>query len=214
MFEITALFVYKLQFMLELLIAELLFCWKLKRKNHFYIRLIVSVLVSFLLAFLIPIVSYDSIYVSLLFIVLAIISFVALMFCFDESIINILFCGVSSYCMQHIAYSLYQTFMVITLLDGGNSLNIYGSGATVNFEFFTFAIYLDFYIITYLGLYFIFRKHLKKGEDFYITNTWLFLIVGFIFLSAIFLNSIMIYTDDQKKDRLALIVKFVYSIIS
>ena len=92
MFEFTALFVYKLQFMLELLIAELLFCWKLKRKNHFYIRLIVSILVSFLLAFLIPIISYDSIYVSLLFIVLAIISFVALMFCFDESIINILFC--------------------------------------------------------------------------------------------------------------------------
>ena len=91
MFEFTALFVYKLQFMLELLIAELLFCWKLKRKNHFYIRLIVSVLVSFLLAFLIPIINYDSIYVSLLFIVLAIISFVALMFCFDESIINILF---------------------------------------------------------------------------------------------------------------------------
>ena len=214
MFEFTALFVYKLQFMLELLIAELLFCWKLKRKNHFYIRLIVSVLVSFLLAFLIPIVSYDSIYVSLLFIVLAIISFVALMFCFDESIINILFCGVSSYCMQHIAYSLYQTFMIITLLDGGNSLNIYGSGATVNFEFFTLAIYLDFYIIAYLGLYFIFKKHLKKGEEFYITNTWLFLIVGFIFLSAIFLNSIMIYNYDQKKDRLALIVTFVYSIIS
>ena len=66
MFEFTALFVYKLQFMLELLIAELLFCWKLKRKNHFYIRLIVSILVSFLLAFLIPIISYDSIYVSLL----------------------------------------------------------------------------------------------------------------------------------------------------
>ena len=47
MFEFTALFAYKLQFMLELLIAELLFCWKLKRKNHFYIRLIVSILVSF-----------------------------------------------------------------------------------------------------------------------------------------------------------------------
>lgn len=149
MFEFTALFVYKLQFMLELLIAELLFCWKLKRKNHFYIRLIISILVSFLLAFLIPIISYDSIYVSLLFIVLAIISFVVLMFCFDESVINILFCGVSSYCMQHIAYSLYQTFMVITLLDGGNSLNIYGSGATVNFEFFHFC-YLFRFLYYYL----------------------------------------------------------------
>ena len=33
MFEFTALFIYKLQFMLELLIAELLFCWKLKNKE-------------------------------------------------------------------------------------------------------------------------------------------------------------------------------------
>ena len=116
--------------------------------------------------------------------------------------------------MQHIAYSLYQTFMVATLFDGGNSLNIYGSGATVNFEVFTFAIYVDFYIFTYLGLYLMFKKNLKKDEEFYVTNTWLFLLVVFMFISAIVLNSIMIYKYDAKTNQISLIVTFIYSIIS
>lgn len=214
MYEINALFFYKAQFMVELLVAEFLFSWKMKRRNHFALRVITASIVSILLSFAVPIISYDALYISFLFILLAGISICALGFCFKESFINIVFSGLAGYSMQHIAYSLYQTFMVATLFDGGNSLNIYGSGATINFEVFTFAIYVDFYIFTYLGLYLTFKKNLKKDEEFYVTNTWLFLLVIFMFISAIVLNSIMIYKYDAKTNQISLIVTFIYSIIS
>lgn len=214
MYEINALFFYKAQFMVELLVANFLFAWKMKRRDHFIIRLIMSSIVAIILAFAIPIINYDALYISFLFILLSIVSICALAFCFKESFINIVFSGLSGYSVQHIAYSLYQTFMVATLFDGGNSLNIYGSGATVNFEVFTFAIYIDFYIFTYFGLYSMFKKNLKKDEDFYVTNMWLFFLVIFMFISAIVLNSIMIYKYDAKNNQISLIVTFIYSIIS
>ena len=89
MYEINALFFYKAQFMVELLVAEFLFSWKMKRRNHFSLRVITASIVSILLSFAVPIISYDALYISFLFILLAAISICALGFCFKESFINI-----------------------------------------------------------------------------------------------------------------------------
>ena len=46
MYEINALFFYKAQFMVELLVAEFLFSWRMKRRNHFALRVITASIVS------------------------------------------------------------------------------------------------------------------------------------------------------------------------
>ena len=69
-------------------------------------------------------------------------------------------------------------------------------------------------IYKYIIIYLMFKKNLKKDEEFYVTNTWLFLLVIFMFISAIVLNSIMIYKYDAKTNQISLIVTFIYSVIS
>ena len=85
MYEFTPLFIYKFQFMVELLIAEGLVVNRLKRKNAFVLRLLVSLVLCFGIVFAIPIIAYNGFFNSALFIILFLISVVFLKVCFNES---------------------------------------------------------------------------------------------------------------------------------
>jgi hypothetical protein len=216
MYDFNALFFYKFQFLLELLVAESLFCFHLKRRNKFILRFILSLIGVVGVTFAIPIASYNPFYMSFIFILIfiATIGFVAI--CFDESFINCIYCCIAGYLVQHIAFSAYQCFMVATLIDGGKSLDMYGSGASINavVDFISFYIYIVFYIIVYILGYILFGRKIKKQKDFYITNLWLFILVILVLSSAVLLNSIMVDKYEAKTDQVALVVSFIYGIIS
>ncbi len=216
MYEFTSLFYYKFQFLAELIIAELLFTVHLKRRSHFTLRCIGSLLLASLLTFAIPIVSYDPYYMAVIFSLIFVVSVFAFYFCFDESFINILFCSIAGYTVQHIAFSFYQFFMIATLLDGGNSLNMYGSGASIEgvVSFISFYVYVIFYTITYIVSYATLGKTIKKEKDFYVKNYWLFILLIIVVIVAILLNSIMIDICDAKKNQAELLISFSYGIIS
>jgi len=214
MLDFSNLFFYKFQFMLELLIAESLFLMHLKRRNHFAIRLTISIIFCFFMSFIIPIVSYDAIYISIMFFCLFVISVLAAFFCFDQPFINIIFCTIAGYTVQHIAYSVYQLVMISSMLDGGNSLVGYGSSQTINFNIFAFAIYLDSYIVTYVASYFGLGAKIKNQMDFYINSKSLLLVLFIVVLGAIVLNSITVYSLDSEERHTELIVSFIYSFLS
>jgi hypothetical protein len=102
------------------------------------------------------------------------------------------------------------------LIDGGKSLDMYGSGASINavVDFISFYIYIVFYIIVYILGYILFGRKIKKQKDFYITNLWLFILVILVLSSAVLLNSIMVDKYEAKTDQVALVVSFIYGIIS
>ena len=64
MMPVTSLFVYKLQFMAALLVAEGLFLFHLRRRGQFPLRVALAVLACFLLALFFPIVRYNALYAS------------------------------------------------------------------------------------------------------------------------------------------------------
>lgn len=214
MYELSSLFFYRPQFVAELLFAETLYVIKLKRRNHFILRATGAIIFSLGSSFALPIISYNAFYLSLMFIVLAGVTLLALYFCFDEPFLNIVFCLVAGYSTQHLAYSLYQLFMISTLLDGGSSLNVYGSGQAPSFQGFSFAIYIDIYILVYAICYFAFGRLINKEPQFFINNTWLFLLITLLFFSAIILNAIMVSFCSVTEDRIPLLVTFSYSILN
>jgi hypothetical protein len=216
MYEFTQLFLYKFQFLAEIFIAESLFVVHLKRRDHFILRLILSLIGSFGLTFAIPIVSYGFLYQTAMFLLIFIFSIISVLVCFEESFINTVFCCMAGYSVQHIAFSVYQFFMIATLFDGGTSLDMYGSGAaTTGFaKFLSFYIYIVFYLITYIASYLLLGRKIKKEQDFYITNNSLLFVAALTVLLAVFLNSVMINTCDAKEDQIQLLVSFAYGILS
>jgi hypothetical protein len=123
---------------------------------------------------------------------------------------------VAGYAVQHIAFCFYQVFMVATLLDGGQSLDMYGSGKTTEtfVNFISFYVYIIFYGLVYTGTYFLLGRKIKKEQDFYVNNVSLFLLSVLIIFLAIYLNSVMVNQCDAKKNQIELIVSFVYGILS
>ncbi|MFA6796853.1 MAG: ATP-binding protein [Bacilli bacterium] len=214
MYEFSNLFFYKFQFILELLTAESLFLIHLKRKDHFLLRVILSLLFCLVMSFCIPIVSYDAIYISVMFFAMFLFTVAGACFCFDQPFINIIFCLIAGYTVQHIAYSVYQMIMISTMIDGVNSLAGYGSSQIWNFNIFAFAIYIDSYVLVYLISYFSLGAKIKNQIDFYITSKSLLLVLFIVVVGAIVLNSITVYSLDYIDMRTELIVSFAYSILS
>lgn len=226
MFDFTALFGYKMLFMVELLLAEFLYAYKLKRRNRFILRCACMTLLSFGVTFAFPILFYNAIYSSLMFICLFGITVFAMIFCFDEPVLNILFCGIAAYTTRHLAFQCYSM-----LTEGGNILsdiftgadtdNIFGniyenvqiSGNALSLEtLFWLLIYIDIYIIIYAVVFALFGKRLWKIEDLKIRNTSFLALVAIVLLIDIFLNAVLVYiTDDY--NELYSIIMYVYNIL-
>ncbi|MEG2640552.1 MAG: hypothetical protein RSA18_03455, partial [Bacilli bacterium] len=216
MYDLTYFYFYKFQFLIELILAESIFLVHLKRKKYFALKSILCILVSTGLTFAIPIITYDPLYTSTIFFVIFIISLIGIAICFDESIINIIFCGIAGYTVQHIAFCFYQVVMIGSLIDGGASLDMYGSGAMINgvVWFISFYIFIITYAVVYILSYLLIGKKLKKQKDFYVNNKNLFALLIVILIAAILLNSYMVHICTVKEHRFELLITFIYGMLS
>ena len=101
------IFYYRFLFMLELLSSEFLATYTLKKRNHYVIKLISGVVLSFLIVFVSPIID-DPTISSLIFLVYFLYTIFFLWFIYDESLISIIFCCLFAYATQHVCYEIYM----------------------------------------------------------------------------------------------------------
>lgn len=101
-------------FLFQLIIAEFLFCFRLKKRNNFVLRLIVGAVGVFVIGFVLSIIFYyigftifGRIFVNLLLFGL---SFVYLTVCFKEKILTLIFCAIAGYTLQNLAYQICSIF--------------------------------------------------------------------------------------------------------
>ena len=125
MFDITPLFIYKFVFVTELIVAEALFCYKLRRRGRFALRLAGGLAISYLGALLFPAVIFNAAYVSLMFVTLFGCTVAALGLCFKESWRAVLFCAIAAYTTQHVACVFYDLLTAAVLSDV--SVGAYGA---------------------------------------------------------------------------------------
>lgn len=226
MFEFTALSAYKLLFMLELLVAEFLYMFRLKRRSRFYLRCAAAVTASFVLAFLFPVIFFNAIYSSLMFLCLFFVTVAALAFCFDEPFINIVFCGIAAYTTRHLAFQFYSLIssagqMGINTIFGSGEANILNdlySDTVVDANIlsleslFWALIYIAAYIISYALLFLLFGRQLWRNDDLKIKNTSFLMLVGFVLLIDIFLNAALVYITEDYNEIYSIIM-YVYNIL-
>lgn len=203
MYELNAMFWYKFVFMSELIIAEALIVYRLKRRRLFWLRLALAAVGTVGLAFAVPVIS-AGIWNSVTFLLLFLITVIAMKVCFCESWLKILFCAVAAYTMQHIAYELFD--LLVVAMGVSNVENVVGSG---NFDFlliyesngdnfvsgnpFTIMLYVFVYSLTYFLCYLFINHRIGGRKDFGLDNKKMFVLAAVILFFDIIASSLISY---------------------
>lgn len=184
----------------ELLLATFVYVFKLRRRNHFWLWLVLclSCFIGFAYSWsLIPYInSVTSIIFSILFFFIAFFGLIgSLMACFKVNIQAAMFLGTAGYAMQHFTYKLIQ--IVIGSIEKGipsfvdNNYGIYG-------------IYASFVIISLPIFYNMFGKKIHKNETLIIEDSRLLIISIILIICTIILN--LIYESFVKVSNLTLFI--------
>lgn len=196
-----------LLFTVEIIVAEILFVNSLSKRDNFIKRFVCYVALSLLcgtgLSLLPTEMLENAIFSSVIFFVIFLTSLALLYFCYDVTIINLLFCGIAAYTTQHFAYQ--ATNFVNTLWFGENNpiLGLYGGGLVG--EIFSFSketllwtlVYVMCFYVIYVGAYFLYAKKLVKAGNFEVENRSLLLLAGVGLFLEIVLNSVYVYSGEK-----------------
>lgn len=203
MYELNGMFWYKLIFVTELLIAETLIVYRLKRRKKFILRLFLSVIGVYGLALAVPVFS-NEIANSAMFLVLFLLTVGGIKICFDERWVKILFCAVAAYTLQHIAYEIFE--LLALAMGIYNVDNIYGS---TSFEYFiiytsngssfvsgnpfTVMLSLFVYSVTYFFGFLFIKNRIGGRKDFGVDNVKMFVLAAVILFFDIIVSSLISY---------------------
>ena len=193
MYEVTQLFWYKSVFMAEILVAEFLFTFRLKKKDHYPIRFALAALLCMAVSVAAPILGYNALYSSVLFFVLFAVSVGALMLCFREPFLHIFFCAVAAYTVQHIAFEVYNFIVVVTGLNAGLPVEVYGESAARLSGLFLTLVYVDAYCIVYWLMTITFGSMIRKNEDLRIRSTSMLVLEVLVVLVYIVISTVVTY---------------------
>ncbi len=218
MYILSELFFYKIIFVIEILIAMHLFSFKQIKKNHYVIKLIISILVCIGLAIAFPIPQnlYNTFYTSFMFLFLFIICTISLGFVYEISFRIIFFISITAYTMQHFAHESFSLIVSVFNMATSPTLGFYGSNI-VDFSKFSLQtlfyvfIYLDVYLLTYWVTYSILGKKVNKKE-LIIENYYMLIISGVVLLVDIILNAVIVYINDNY-NKAYTIVSCIYNLL-
>lgn len=214
----TGMFVNIALFVIEITIAETMFTLKLKKRSNFKLRLAAYFLgsASTMLIGLLPSSAFDNAIISsLIFLVIFGITLALLWFCYDESFINILFCGIGAYTAQHFAYELAN--LIITLIMWGKSpfLDLYSSTVIDFTKFdihalFWLLIYALSYWLVYGICFFALARKIGREKSLSVENVSLLFLAAIGLLADIVLNSVYVYFDTTRNIVTSVII-YVYN---
>ena len=143
-----------LLFTFEITVAEVLFSFGLKKRGLFALRLLAWFAVmagAAALCMLLPdVVFANALVMSMLFIGLFILSVLLMTLCYDERWVNVFFCGICAYTLQHMAYGFANLLIslilqtrspVLDLYSGGGGANIFGNEPALVFLLYFLCVY-------------------------------------------------------------------------
>lgn len=193
--------IYKVLFVVELLAAEFLFTFRLKKRKYYPIRFAASCLALIGLSFAFPSNINAAWYSCVVFFTLFAVSLPLLLLCYKEKFENIFFCGLASYTTQHFAYEVANLLLSAILQARSPILGMYGDEKiilTFSDETFLLAlVYLLCYFTSYWVMFLCFARKVKKGQDLHIKSRSLLSLLGVGLLVNIVLNSLVVYYDFE-----------------
>lgn len=211
----SILFWYRFIFLIELIICETLFIGRLKKKKHFWIKLVLCICSCFLLTALIPIPVYNWAYTSFIFLLIFIFTLISLILLYNESIKTILFCSIAGYSTQHICFQTFSFLNIAISPSSGPEYNIYGSRIPPDIESVIMDIIIYaviFIIIVSLIWYFLARKIKKDSEIVIKQPVFIMLALVFVLVSVV-MNAISTYNSYTDYSQIDLLIASLMSII-
>ncbi len=190
--------IYKsFQFVLELLLAEMIYVFRLPRRDHFPLRAAGGCAVLFLFSFLFPILSQNAFYCSFMFLTIFAVTVLLCRFVFRVNWFTAVFCCIAGYTTQHVAYEFYM--LSLNLLGVNDApMGFYGSefvGMYTNP--LLFAIYVFVYTLTFTACFYLFAQRLGSRESVTLKKLFVFFFSIFIFMIDILLNAIIVYNMND-----------------
>lgn len=217
MLQESQLYWYKVLFLFELLAAEGIFSFKLRRRNHFPVRVLASVGICLIFAVFYPLMDYTVMYNSGIFFAIFLMTLFGFRFCFDESWWNILFCALAAYSVQHIAFVTYN--MVIMGLDLENILSQMGSVLNPygNYDMqggvnpLTVLAYADCYVLIYWYFGYFLNERMQRNEDLSLGRKPLIAFSGLLIAVDIVLH--MVTVMNTAADRTSVMLEYSYNLL-
>lgn len=219
MYEPTQLFFYKPIFMLELLVAELLFASKLGRRKYFALRMIAGTVVCFAIAFAFPVASYSAVYSSFMFICFFAVSVLSLVFSFKASLHDIIFCAISGYTVQHVVSELFELVNSVTGVGTMLHLDFYGNGAAgsvsagnILYVMLYYSAYFLTFAVFYFAAYMLFARKIRKYNILQINTVTMTVNVAFILIVDVIFSAVVTYSVPSENNIAALVLLHIYNI--
>ncbi len=189
-------------FVIEIIVAEFLLTFRLKRNKQYILRFVGMIAISVLAALLIPPID-NAWYNFAIYLVLFALTVLGLKILYGEPWINVIFCGIAAYTMQHFAYQF--TNLIFTLVLWGESplMGIYHVSVVdvsqLNWEtLFWFAVYVMGYFTVYTTCWFLFAQHINKNEDLKIKNQSFVVLIGSCLVLNILLNALVVFSNETQ----------------
>lgn len=198
---------YRLVFLVELLLAELMFTFRLKKRKHFWYLLPCCLIVTILITYFYPLITpYTWWYTSIMFLVIFMLSLISLLLLFDEKPVTIIFLAVASYMIQHIAYQANNSIMYFCNLLDPASEGVYGETIpnSIEFSYASFFIYLISHLIIYILCFIFFANKIKKDMTATISNNALVFFIAFIFVIIVGMNAFVVYNLNKDFSSLSM----------
>lgn len=212
MAALPALFWYKLVFMLELLVGEGLLTWKLRKRGHFALRVVVSVIACMAVCVLTPSSFYEPWVISTLFMTLFVLTMLALRCCYDEAWISILFCASVAYTCRHLAYLLWN-LIVDTLQLSTWGLGLYGEGQEAYSGWVYIAYGFSYYVVYWL-VYLCCGTYIESGQRLRIGSVPLLGIALLLINVTVVFNAVSVSGVLGPYDRGQSIMTTLYGMVS
>ena len=216
--SLNQLTVYRYVFLLEFIVAEILFFRNLKRRRRFALRLALALLIDCILIWFFPILKFEPLNISLLFVFIFAINVVSNKFLFDEKWQTILFCAIASYTVQHISYQIYNLIVdnlyLGKIMDYFVETNPYFANnqtTGVGYSLITGIAYAWVYFSVYWISARTFASKIKKGSVIAINHFFLVIISLVIIVVDIYLNMLTVFYNS---DRTFALVECVYNVLS
>ena len=134
-------------FVCELLLAEFCFLYKLNKRKFFVLRVFVVLVACFSFAYLLPALTENAFYRSLLFFLIFSFTIAMCKFVFNENLTTIVFCCLAGYTTQHLAYETYNFTLIA--MNISQSTGFYGATdfSSIFPNLVVFIIYLCCYFL-------------------------------------------------------------------
>lgn len=212
---ITGLASYKVLFMIQLVIGEGMFLFRLERRQSFLRGACVALPALLLIAWRFPILGYNAWYLSALFLTFFLLTLAAGKLLFDEPLENILLCCIAGYTVQHLSYLLYTTFIDATQIGRvfGNVIDPYGSGPVAVNDLWMLQVvfYIDIYFLVYTGAFEFFDQRLRRNHSLRLGRPGMICLSGLLIAADVITNMITTYYTTE--NLVSLLLERSYNIL-